>query len=186
MVDYGSGTLLTENTDPYKLGSVNPDWTMGWNGNVGYKNLSLSFLFKARFGGIVISETQKWLDRYGVSKATADARDLGYVQMGNLRVNPQTYYRAISDTGMNSYYVYSATNIRLQEVALTYSFSKEQLGKSLSNLSVSLIGNNLWMIYNKAPYDPELTATTGITGQGYDKFMLPSLRGYGVSVKFGF
>ena len=87
---------------------------------------------------------------------------------------------------MNSYYVYSATNIRLQEVALTYSFSKEQLGKSLSNLSVSLIGNNLWMIYNKAPYDPELTATTGITGQGYDKFMLPSLRGYGVSVKFGF
>ena len=186
LVDYGSGTLLTENTDPYKLGSVNPDWTMGWNGNVGYKNLSLSFLFKARFGGIVISETQKWLDRYGVSKATADARDLGYVQMGNLRVNPQTYYRAISDTGMNSYYVYSATNIRLQEVALTYSFSKEQLGKSLSNLSVSLIGNNLWMIYNKAPYDPELTATTGITGQGYDKFMLPSLRGYGVSVKFGF
>ena len=159
---------------------------MGWNGNVGYKNLSLSFLFKARFGGIVISETQKWLERYGVSKATADARDLGYVQMGNLRVNPQTYYRAISDTGMNSYYVYSATNIRLQEVALTYSFSKEQLGKSLSNLSVSLIGNNLWMIYNKAPYDPELTATTGITGQGYDKFMLPSLRGYGVSVKFGF
>jgi hypothetical protein len=53
-------------------------------------------------------------------------------------------------------------------------------------LSISLIGNNLWMIYNKAPYDPELTATTGITGQGYDNWMLPSLRGYGVSVKFGF
>ena len=186
LVDYGSGTLLTENTEPYKLGSVNPDWTLGWSGNVGYKNLSLSFLFKARLGGIVISETQKWLDRYGVSKATADARDLGYVQMGNFKVNPETYYRAISDPGMNSYYVYSATNVRLQEVALTYSFTKEQLGKSLSNLSISLIGNNLWMIYNKAPYDPELTATTGITGQGYDNWMLPSLRGYGVSVKFGF
>ena len=186
LVDYGSGTLLTENTEPYKLGSVNPDWTLGWSGNVGYKNLSLSFLFKARLGGIVISETQKWLDRYGVSKATADARDLGYVQMGNFKVKPETYYRAISDPGMNSYYVYSATNVRLQEVALTYSFTKEQLGKSLSNLSISLIGNNLWMIYNKAPYDPELTATTGITGQGYDNWMLPSLRGYGVSVKFGF
>ena len=185
LVDYSNGTLLTENTDPYKLGSVNPDWTFGWSGNVGYKNLSLSFLFKARLGGIVISETQKWLDRYGVSKATADARDLGYVQMGNFRVNPETYYRAITDE-MNSYYVYSATNVRLQEVALTYTFNKEQLGKSLSNLSISLIGNNLWMIYNKAPYDPELTATTGITGQGYDNWMLPSLRGYGVSVKIAF
>ena len=186
LVDYASGTLLTEETTPYKLGSVNPDWTMGWSGNVGYKNLSLSFLFKARFGGIVISETQKWLDRYGVSKATADARDLGYVQVGNFRVNPENYYRTVSDPGMNSYYVYSATNVRLQEVALTYNFSKEQLGKRLSNLSVSVIGNNLWMIYNKAPYDPELTGTTGITGQGYDNWMLPSLRGYGVSVKFGF
>ena len=185
LVDYSSGTLQTEETEPYKLGSINPDWVFGWNGNIGYKNLSLSFLFKARLGGIVVSGTQQWLDRYGVSKATADARDLGYVQIGNnLKVNPENYYRTVAD--INSYYTYSATNVRLQEVVLTYNFTKEQLGKSLSNLSISLIGNNLWMIYNKAPYDPELTATTGITGQGYDLWMLPSLRGYGLSVKFGF
>ena len=28
-------------------------------------------------------------------------------------------------------------------------------------MTVSLVGRNLWMIYNKAPFDPEITASTG-------------------------
>ena len=53
-------------------------------------------------------------------------------------------------------------------------------------MSLSVYGTNLWMIYNKAPYDPELTASTGTFGQGYDYFMLPSQSTYGLSLKFGF
>ena len=49
-----------------------------------------------------------------------------------------------------------------------------------------MYATNLWMIYNKAPFDPELTASTGTFGQGYDNFMLPSQRTMGVSVKIGF
>ncbi|GIZ14582.1 SusC/RagA family TonB-linked outer membrane protein [Capnocytophaga catalasegens] len=183
-VDFTGGVLLDEVTEPYKLGTINPDWLLGWQGNVGYKNISLSFLFKARLGGEVISGTQQVLDRYGVSKASADARDLGYVQVGDFRVGPKAYYDAISN--LNSYYTYSATNVRLQEVSLTYNFDTKKLGKNLSNLSISVIGNNLWMIYNKAPFDPELAASTGTLGQGYDYFMLPSLTSYGLSVKMGF
>ncbi|ATA77963.1 TonB-dependent receptor plug domain protein [Capnocytophaga canimorsus] len=184
LVDISSGTIATEATEPYMLGSVNPDWLLGWQGNLGYKNLSLNFLFKARLGGVVVSKTQQILDYYGVSKASADARDLGYAQLGSFKVNPRAYYNAIN--ALDAYYTYSATNVRLQEVSLTYSFPKQALGKTFSDLSISLIGNNLWMIYNKAPFDPELTSTTGTFGQGYDYFMLPSLRSYGLSVKIGF
>lgn len=184
LVDISGGVLLTETTQPYKLGSVDPDWLLGWQGNFGYKNWSLGFLFRARLGGVVVSNTQQQLDFHGVSKVTADARDLGYVQVGDFRVDPRVYYDAVSK--LDAYYTYSATNVRLQELNLTYNFSKEHLGKNLSNLSISLIGNNLWMIYNKAPYDPELAAFTSRTGQGFDNFMLPSLRNYGVSVKMGF
>lgn len=52
--------------------------------------------------------------------------------------------------------------------------------------TVSCVARNLWMIYNKAPYDPENTASTGTYFQGYDYFMQPSLRSVGFNVKLQF
>ena len=76
--------------------------------------------------------------------------------------------------------------MRLQEARLTYIFPNKWFKGTVNNLSLSVYGTNLWMIYNKAPYDPELTASTGTFGQGYDYFMLPSQSTYGLSLKFGF
>ena len=75
-------------------------------------------MFTARIGGNVISKTQATLDRFGVSKASADAREAGYVMLGNIKMEPQDYYGTIYD--LDSYYVYSATNIRLQEASIGY------------------------------------------------------------------
>lgn len=184
-VDYSpGGQLLTETTTPYKLGSVNPDWTLGWKNSFDYKGFNLSFLINARLGGIVISQTQAALDRYGVSKASADARDMGDISLGNFKVDPRTYYEAISN--LDSYYTYSATNVRLQEMSLSYNISGKVFKNFIESLNVSVYGTNLWMIYNKAPYDPELTASTGTFGQGNDYFMLPSLSTYGLSIKIKF
>ncbi|WP_289013817.1 SusC/RagA family TonB-linked outer membrane protein [uncultured Capnocytophaga sp.] len=154
-----------------KLGSTNPDWLLGWQGKMSYKNFDLNFLFKARLGGIVLSETERYFDRYGVSKASADNRANYATFIAN---------RTASD------YQYSATNIRLQEVALTYHFREGFIVKGLKDLSVSLVGNNLLMLYNKAPFDPEIVPSVGTYGSGYDKFMLPSVRSYGLSVKMQF
>jgi hypothetical protein bacD2_00918 len=132
----------------------------------------------------VISKTQAALDKFGVSQASADARNAGGVQLGQgLTIAPQQYYDAVYN--LDSYYVYSATNVRLQELSLSYSLPKSILGKTFKNVGVSLYATNLWMIYNKAPYDPELTGSTGTFGQGYDYFMLPSQRTIGASIKLG-
>ena len=154
-----------------KLGSTNPDWLLGWQGKMSYKNFDLNFLFKVRLGGIVLSETERYFDRYGVSKASADNRANYATFIAN---------RTASD------YQYSATNIRLQEVALTYHFREGFIVKGLKDLSVSLVGNNLLMLYNKAPFDPEIVPSVGTYGSGYDKFMLPSVRSYGLNVKMQF
>ena len=53
-------------------------------------------------------------------------------------------------------------------------------------LTASLVGRNLWMIYCKAPFDPELTASTGSYLQGIDYFMQPSLRSLGFNVQLKF
>ena len=122
-----------------------------------------------------------------MSQASAEARDRGYVELaGGLKVDPQKYYEVVANQQLLGYYYYNATNVRLQNISLSYTLPRTLLGQDWPSVTVGFIANNLWMIYNKAPYDPDLTATTGITGQGYDNWMLPSLRGYGVSVKFGF
>ena len=184
-VEYTPGqSLVTEPTEPYKLGSVNAKWNLGWKHGVSFKGFDLNVLFTARLGGIVISKTQAALDKFGVSQASADARNAGGVRLGQgLTIAPQQYYDAVYN--LDSYYVYSATNVRLQELSLSYSLPKSILGKTFKNVSVSLYATNLWMIYNKAPYDPELTGSTGTFGQGYDYFMLPSQRTIGASIKLG-
>ena len=56
----------------------------------------------------------------------------------------------------------------------------------MKSLNVSFVGRNLLMFYCKAPYDPELTASTGTGFEGMDYFMLPSLRNLGFSVRVNF
>lgn len=133
----------------------------------------------------MISKTQAVLDQFGVSQASADARDAGKVMVGNVAVQPKDYYESV--VNLDAYNVYSATNVRLQEASLGYTFPNSWFkGTPFHSVNLSVYGTNLWMIYNKAPFDPELAASTGTFGQGYDYFMLPSQRTYGVSLKFGF
>ena len=152
-----------------------------------WKGLNLGFQVSARFGGIVYSATQAALDSYGVSEATAKARDLGYVLVnGNDMVNPEVWYSTIGGSdGIGQYYTYSATNIRLQEASIGYTFKKNQLF-GIGDLTLSLVGRNLFFFYCKAPFDPESTASTGNYYQGIDKFMTPSTRTLGFNIKLKF
>lgn len=168
-----------------KLGSVLPDYNAGFRNDFSYKGINLSLLFSARFGGIVVSPTQGFLDGLGVSKASADARDAGGVPINNGRIDAQHYYETVGLGQLLSHYTYSATNVRLQEMSIGYTFPKKWMGDRVK-LTASLVGRNLWMIYCKAPFDPELTASTGSYLQGIDYFMQPSLRSLGFNVQLKF
>lgn len=186
-----NGTVATEAiTDPdkyIKLGSVLPKGNLAWRNNFIWKNFTAGFLISARLGGVVYSRTQAMLDYYGVSKASADARDLGYVLVnGRDKVNPETWYGVVgSGTSVPQYYTYSATNVRLQEVSLGYTIPRKLLN-DVCDIKVSLVGRNLWMIYSKAPFDPESVASTDNFYQGIDYFMMPALRNIGFSLSFKF
>ena len=184
-----SGGMNLETVEPIYLGKTTPDFTMGWNNNFTYKNFGLSFLINARVGGIVTSSTQALLDRFGVSKASADARDAGGVMIPNQGLYDAKKYYTLVATGENDlagYYTYSATNVRLQELTFSYKFNSRLFNNVIKDLTLSFVATNPWMIYCKAPFDPELTASTGTYGQGNDYFMQPSLKSYGFSVKFKF
>ncbi|WP_161596894.1 SusC/RagA family TonB-linked outer membrane protein [Chitinophaga vietnamensis] len=174
-----------------KVGSVNPDFNLGFNNSLNYKNFTLSFLIDARVGGKVISATQSIMDFYGVSVASADARDKGGVTVNGKLVDAQTYYSKVAganggSTGAMGEYVYSATNVRLRELSFGYNLPGKWFNDKVRNIRISLIARNLWMIYNKAPYDPESVAATGTYFQGFDYFNPPSLKNYGASIKVSF
>lgn len=182
-------------------GNINPEWSGSWKNTFSWKGLSLSALFTARVGGIGASLTEATLDAYGVSKRSADDRDAGGVLLNNrhftdpaqvaaLRVGAQQYYETISGKdGVNAigaYYIYSMTNIRLAQLTVAYDIPVNKWVKWMKGLNVAFVGNNLAMLYCKAPFDPEQISSAGNYGAGIDLFMMPSTRNLGFSVKVTF
>ena len=175
------------NGERLRIGNTNPDFNMGWRNSISWKGVNLSFLINARVGGIVTSATQAVLDQFGVSQASAEARDRGYVELaGGLKVDPQKYYEVVANQQLLGYYYYNATNVRLQNISLSYTLPRTLLGQGWPSVTIGFIANNLWMIYNKAPFDPEIASSTGTYGQGSDYFSAPSLRNIGFSLKLNF
>lgn len=177
-----------------KVGSTEPDFLLGWNNSFSYKSFELSFLIDGKFGGNAVSATQAVLDQYGVSTVTADARDAGGVKVnavdpsGNAvsTIAAETYYKAVGGTsGIMENYVYDATNIRLRTLALSYNF-KLNPKSFFKKVNVSLIANNLFFFYKDAPFDPDMSMSTGNGLQSIDYFTVPATRSYGVNLKVNF
>lgn len=188
-MDPATGAISEDSNNWIKAGSAAPRFNWGFNNSFEWKGVNLSFLITARIGGVGVSATQAIMDRYGVSEASAIARDNGGVPLnGNNPIDARDYYEVVGkgNTGILSQYVYSATNVRLQELSLGYTFPKKWLGNIIDKLTLSVIGKNLFMFRNKAPFDPELSASTSTYYQGFDYFMQPSLRSVGFSLKVGF
>ena len=186
-VDNAGNLQVTDEGEDIYLGSVFPDANLAWRNDFSWKGINLGVLFTARLGGVCYSATQANLDLYGVSEASAAARDAGGVLInGREMVDAQKWYQAIgSQSGLPQYYLYSATNVRLQELSLGYTLPTKWFRDKM-RMTVSFVGRNLWMIYCKAPFDPEAVASTGLNYQGIDYFMMPSMRSLGFNVKFQF
>lgn len=178
VADYSTDNLLY-------AGDTAPWANVGWGNNFSWNGFKLGFMFTGRFGGIAISKTQAVLDYYGASKDTQEARNRGYVLINGMQSpNIQEYYQVLgANDGVMSEYVYSATNIRLSELTFGYDFPVQKWCNWIKGLNVSFVGHNLLMIYKKAPFDPEMTSSTGTYNQGIDYFMQPSTRSLGFSVK---
>ena len=72
----------------------------------------------------------------------------------------------------------------MRELSLSYTLPA--LARERLRITLSLIANNVLMLHNEAPFDPELTSNTGTYYQGFDYFMPPSLRSWGFGVKVNF
>jgi TonB-linked SusC/RagA family outer membrane protein len=198
VVDHTTGLPLVQGDQTkYFAGNYNPDWTGGITNTFQYKRWIFSFLIDERKGGIVISGTQALLASHGVSQITASNRTTGFVVPNSVNddgtknltnVSPQDYWQYVGGTNLvGEAFVNSATNIRLREASLTYSFPVGMLEKTfIKGISLTAIGRNLFFLKNNAEgFDPETALGTG-NNQGLEYASLPSTRSYGFYLKLNF
>lgn len=185
------GTPLTDKNG--FIGSINPKAIVGWGNTFSYGNFMMRLNVDGRFGGNVISTTQGYLDSFGYSKRSGDARGAGGVEVKVVteegttmdKVPAQNWYQGIGNRdGIIEGQVYDATNIRLRELSLSYRIPVRSVVFKYAN--IGLVGKNLFFLKNEAPFDPELSSTTAIGGAGYDNFGIPSIRSYGLDLKLTF
>lgn len=176
------------------VGNATARVNYGWNNTFFWKNFSLYFLIDGKIGGKVMSLTEPDRDYYGLSERSAHDRLYGerVVQDGReyvlkslpdgQKVSVEKYYRTIGSNPMEEY-VYDATNIRLRDVSLSYTFPRF-IGDS--DLTASLTVKNVCFLYRRAPIDPDISLSTANGMSGIDSYSLPTTRSFGLNLKLNF
>lgn len=184
IVKDANGRPVAEAGQNHYLGNPNPKLMFGWSNTFTYKGLSLKLLVDGRFGGEVASITDALLDQKGLSQRTADARDANYVIVGGTTFNPKDFYTIAGGANpIGEQYIYDATNVRLREASLGYTFPKI---KKVGLITFSIVGRNLFFFVNKAPFDPDSSISAGNGLQGLNAFNMPTTRsiGFNLNLKF--
>ncbi|MDR1632869.1 MAG: SusC/RagA family TonB-linked outer membrane protein [Dysgonamonadaceae bacterium] len=103
----------------------------------------------------------------------------GYLWPGNVGYWADAYCSEVT---------YDASFVKLRELSVGYYLPKSWISKiKMSNARISVVGRNLWVIYQKTPkgIDPEAALNAG-NGQGMESGSLPPSTTFGIDIKIEF
>jgi hypothetical protein len=92
-------------------------------------------------------------------------------------VNYISFMQTTSGAMLNNYFYYSGSYLKMRELVLTYQLPVKWTRKVFSSASVSLIGNNLFLVAKLPNVDPDAES---------DNLQTPSMRSLGVNVNLTF
>lgn len=187
-----------------KIGNYNPDFTLGWINNLNYKSWNFSFVFDWRQGGQIVSRTRALGNVGGQLAETSYRPTEGIVAQGVVNtgtaaspvyvpnttaITAESYYRQYYDRNHEENNVYDASFLKLRQLSLGYVFNiKGFVGtEKEADLSVSLIGNNIFAFTQNPHFDPEQLAVQG-TGfvSGVENLSYASSRSLGFKLGLNF
>ncbi|MFT3824049.1 MAG: SusC/RagA family TonB-linked outer membrane protein [Chitinophagaceae bacterium] len=177
-------------------GDRNPNFTLGWNNSLRYKNWRLSFLWDLKVGGDVFNGTKMFMTSIGKSTLTADRMTprviKGVLNDGKQNTATPTQNNIVVVPGLNDDY-YTASYMpeeafieknvnwfRLRDITLSYTFPETltRKVKFVKNLGVFATGNDLILITNYSGADPSANGNTagtrGVGAFGFDYGKLPT------------
>ncbi len=203
LVNGETGLPMVSAGQTVPMGNKNPDWMGGLTNSFKYKDLSLSIVLDARFGGKIFSFTEANLASDGMADYTLEGRDGMVVEGvvptydadGNItsttpntkQVTAEAYWQSLGgrNTPTGEPFGYDASYVRLREVVLSYPI-RFGADSPIKSIQLSAYGRNLGFLYNAAErVDPGMNVGTGNI-QGMEGFGIPTTKQYGFNLKFRF
>ncbi|MCA0377044.1 MAG: SusC/RagA family TonB-linked outer membrane protein [Gemmatimonadetes bacterium] len=175
------------------IGNTLPSFRFALNNTITYKKLSLYALVDGTIGHYIQNQGEGWglLDFASGyfdmgSRTVATAKPLGYGWRvgGPEGAGTGGFYDLLNP---NNYNTESGSYAKIREMALTY-----QLGKvgAINDVTLQLIGRNIFTFTKYSGYDPELGVSGGQGGSGLinqvDAFDFPTLRTYTFTISTRF
>jgi len=188
-----------------KFGRTLPTDIFGATINLNYKNMTLSAVADYRTGNQIFSDIGGDMDFSGISYRSGQNGRQPFIFPNsvietapgvftpNTNVYTQSggygFWSQAVNTNADANYLCSGAFIKLREVALTYNFPTNILGKSsIKGASISITGRNLftWLPKTNQWTDPEFSNTTG-NAQGVNtRNNTPPTRIFGANVTLNF
>ena len=176
-----------DSSDYQIIGYGMPKYTLGWNTNFRWKNLSVNMFFQGVFGADKLN-----YNRCIFMSASRDVRGATFSEVKDRYipgVNEDAYLPAWSPTStwypVSSLWLENGSYLRLKNLSIAYDFSVRKIG----DFTVSLNATNLFTITNYKGIDPEASNVGGGTSdvqQGLDYGAYPNSKSYtlGLSIRF--
>lgn len=195
----GDNGYYVPTSSPVYLGSYLPDYNGGIRNTFRYKNITLSALIDRQKGGKYFSTSHMWGMYSGMLDKTAanGIRENGIVLPGVVKQTDGTYAEntkvlSAYNYATSHYNVVDAANVfdasywKLRELTIGYTLPRKFLGDSISDITITAFGRNLFAWGLDWDIDPETASYSSSNVQGLEGGSLPSTRTYGINVQFKF
>ncbi len=196
------GAIRSDNV----IGNSMPDFLWGFNMNMNYRGIFLSFHIDSKLGHDIFSVTNMQGAEFGTLAFTKEGRDEWYRALeiseitgtpptdgfmvhgvkdgveGEYPVDPQRYWDRVSR--VHEAFVSDASYIRFRELAIGYNVPVHRINNlPFQEVSISLFANNLFYIMrNTENISPESSFGTG-NNLGFEMYAYPEMRSYGLNLK---
>ncbi len=170
----GDGEInFNDDSDQINLGSPFPEFTIGFNFRVAYRNWDLS-------GNVYAALGQEIIRNYERNQPYAN--QLTYVidrwtGPGSTDEIPRVTTGTTRNTIFSDFYVEDGSFVRLRNIQLGYTMPKRWFAKAkVESMRVYVSANNLYTLTNYQGYDPDIGNFGGALSAGVDYGFYPQAR----------
>ena len=173
----GDGTINAN--DRTKIGDPFPDFTMGWNINLDYKNFNLNVFTYASIGNDIYKAYERNANYSNKSREVL-ARWTGEGSTNDARYPRYSFTDANSNIRVSDRYVEDGSFIKIKNIQLGYTFPPSVTRKAFSKVHVYLQVRNALTFTKYTGFDPEIAG--GIMDTGVDRGAYPQARTFALGL----
>ncbi|UXX81280.1 TonB-dependent receptor [Reichenbachiella carrageenanivorans] len=189
------GNNVIDGEDRKVIGNPHPDFTFGFNANIGYKNFDLSLFVTGSQGNEIYNFTKYFTDFPSFPNGGRSTRVLDAWSEtnkgGSLPALSEAATASNGESSPNSYFVEDGSYVRLKNLQIGYTLPKNLISKiGLRHARVYVQGTNLITLTGYEGIDPEIgsIATGGSQnlnlGVDFGSFPVAKTYTMGLSIDF--